>query len=142
MSQIASLVAFAKANNTDETRVHEFGFIPNWQAQEINMETGVKVNEVTKVITDHGILHAIKQHGDDAIEKPRGQKGITDADFDLIPKIVADFDSVQKGNTKGGNKGLLFIKKINNINYHVVMTLKNNRGNPKLEFSTMYARLK
>lgn len=32
--------------------------------------------------------HALKQHGDEKIEKARGQKAITERDFGMIPEIT------------------------------------------------------
>ncbi len=135
---ISELIAYAKTDET-ELKKHEFGFFPNFVEQDINRKTGVRVTGVTKIITSDSIRHIIKGHGDDKSEKERGQKGITDSDIELIPKIVANFDSVVKGNDKRG-QSVVFIKQINGIGYYVAMNVKNNLGDPKLEVRTMFAK--
>ena len=85
--KIADLVAFARADTTNTYQEINFGVFPNFQAQEINAKTGIKVNGASKFLTSSGIIHAIKGHGDDKEESKRGQKGITDSDFELIPEF-------------------------------------------------------
>lgn len=140
LTKIAELVALSKDENANDNESVEFGFFPNWQAQQINQLTQVKLNDAVKKITVYGIRHAIKVHGDDAEQKERIQIGVTDADFDLIPKIVNSFDKVEKGHEKRGNQGVLFVKSIGNIEYYVAMTLRNNKNNPVVEFRTMYKK--
>lgn len=141
MSKISELV-IAAGQGTAESEAHEFGFFPNFIAQQINRDTGVKTNGVKRIITTSGIAHAIKEHGDEKLEKLRGQKGLTVSDFELIPKIVANYDRVEKGHEHRGCKGLLFVKKINDTDYYVAMKLRMNGGDAKLEFATMYAKHK
>jgi phage-Barnase-EndoU-ColicinE5/D-RelE like nuclease3 len=140
LSKISELVAYARDATNTENREEEFGFFPNFQAQQINQATQVRLNDAIKIITSDGLRHAMKEHGNHVEENKRGQKGLTDADLNEIPNIVANFDSVQKGNTKRGQPGVLFIKTINNVKYFVAMTLYRNRGDEKLQFSTMYAK--
>ena len=63
MSKISDLVAFAKTDITNEQREVVLGNVANFQAQEINKITGVKINGAKRIITSSGIRHAIKEHG-------------------------------------------------------------------------------
>jgi phage-Barnase-EndoU-ColicinE5/D-RelE like nuclease3 len=73
-SQIAKLIEYAKADVTNTHQEINFGNVPNFQAQEINFKTGIKVNGAIKVISSSGIIHTIKRHGNDKEETARGQK--------------------------------------------------------------------
>jgi hypothetical protein len=141
VSKIAGLFASAHQGLV-ENETLEFGCFPNFVAQKINMETGVNIKGAKRLITTSGISHAFKQHGNDQLEKQRGQKGLTVSDFELIPTIVANYDRVEKGHENRGCKGLLFIKHINGVDYYVAMKLRTNGGDSKLEFATMYAKYK
>lgn len=141
MSKIANLVDAARQGLL-ENGVLEFGFFPNFVAQKINMETGGRINGARRIITTSGITHALKQHGNDQLERQRGQKGLTVSDFELIPTIVANYDRIEKGHDNRGCKGLLFVKNINDIDYYVAMKLRDKACDPRLIFATMYARYK
>lgn len=138
MTKITELIAHAKSERT-EYKEHEFGFIPNWQSQQILQITQIRVHGVKKILTSDVIRHIFKEHGNNKDQGERGQMGITDADIEKIPNIVANFDSVEKANPKHG-KSVLFIKEINGISYRVAMKLLGNQGDPKLEVRTMFAK--
>lgn len=141
LSKIADLVAFARADRTNTYQEINFGVFPNFQAQEINAKTGIKVNGASKILTSSGIIHAIKGHGDDKEESKRGQKGIIDSDFQLIPSILSDPDQVNKGIiTARGDPSIVFVKKIKFIEYYVAMAIKKNKSGVNIYFTTMYAK--
>ncbi|MBP7558105.1 MAG: hypothetical protein KA821_17645 [Chitinophagaceae bacterium] len=68
MSKIAELFAAARQELV-ENETLKFSCFPNFAAQKINMETGVNIRGAKRVITTSGISHAIKQHGNDHLEK-------------------------------------------------------------------------
>ena len=111
---LKELIIYSKTKEV-EFQEHEFGFFPNFVAQNINRDTGINISGVTKIITNDSIRHIFKEHGVKK-EKERGQKLVTDADIELIPKIVAQYDSVERGNIKHG-QSVVFIKEINKITY-------------------------
>lgn len=140
-NQIRILVAYAKANKSSETQSISIGRVSNFKGQEINSKTTVKVNGAEKTISSHAIDHTFKRHGNDTEESKRGQKGVTDKDFEYIPLILNDFDNVQKGTINGmGEQTLVFTKKINGFTYFVVMGVKGKRGINYLNFNTMYIK--
>lgn len=141
MSKISDLVAYAKANPTNTAKEINFGNVPNFQAQDINSKTGVRVNGAKKVLSNHGITHTFKRHGDDETEKKSNQKGITDLDFELIPNILSEPDNVIRGSLNSmKEQTLLFVKKVNKYTYTVVVALKQKEGVLRLHFNTMYAK--
>lgn len=140
-SQIKKLIDFAKANPTTATQEINFGNIPNFQSQDIKAKTDLSVYGAKKVMSNHGIMHALKEHGNDVAETKRGQKGIVDADLELTPKILSEPDDVLKGNlTSRGEQGLVFCKKINGFTYYVVMAIRRKREGDLLYFTTMYIK--
>ena len=140
-SQIAKLIEYAKADVTNTHQEINFGNVPNFQAQEINFKTGIKINGAIKVISSSGIIHTIKRHGNDKEESERGQKGITDADFELIPSILTAPDGVNKGIITGrGDQSIVFVKRLNSCEYYVVMAVKKQSDRITLFFTTMYAK--
>ena len=98
----------------------------------------MNIRGVTKIITSDAIRHIIKTHGTED-EKKRGQKPISYSDIELIPRIVANFDQVEKGREKHG-QSVVFTKNIDGVDYSVAMKYFNNGGNAKLEVRTMFAK--
>ena len=141
MSKIQQLVTFAKSDTTNTYSDVNFGNVPNFQAQEINAKTGVDVKGCKKYLTASGIRHAFSGHGNVELEKKNNQIAITDADFEHIPDILTNPDYLDRGNTnRRGNDAVLFIKKINGKNYHVIMSVVEERDETKLVFNTMYIK--
>jgi hypothetical protein len=138
---IAELVVLAK-DETDTSKLEiNMGVIPNFLAQDINLKTQIRVNEAKKTLSKEAIVHTFKGHGNDQEEGKRGQKGIIDKDFELIPVILNTPDEVKYGGKNSWREdSLLFIKKVNTISYYVVMAVKFKKGITELSFSTMYAK--
>lgn len=70
------------------TRVlHDLG--PPTEAEELLRQHGVDPTGYRRVVTNHAVSHAFKQHGDPIVEAARGQVAIVRTDFRRIPTIVA-----------------------------------------------------
>lgn len=138
-NKVAELISVAKANG-----IHEeinFGVIPNFKAQEVNAATGVFVRGATFFLNTSGIRHAFNGHGDHSIENARGQVGISDSDFELVPEILKDYDCVVKGNKgRKGQESIVFIKAIGKLTYHVVMSKNESKNGFGLVFNTMFIK--
>lgn len=138
---IADLVALAKTNNDAAYEDIIMGNVSNFQAQEINAKTGVKINGARKIMSTYGITHVLKGHGNNNEETARGQKGVTDKDFELVPNILSNPDSVSYGGKNSrGKESLIFIKNIDNLNYHVVMSVDVKKGQTDISLATMYIK--
>ena len=141
MSQISELIAFTKANGTNTYKEINFGNVPNFQAQEINSSTGIKVNGAKKILNNYAVAHIFKEHGNDFEQRERGQKGITDADIELIPKILSEYDAVAKGsNNSRGKQAIVFKKQISIYKYFLVMSVDAKSDKVNLFVNTMYAK--
>jgi phage-Barnase-EndoU-ColicinE5/D-RelE like nuclease3 len=141
LSKISDLVLFAKQDPDSTYKEINFGIIPNFQSQSINAETGVDTKGSLRILSTFGIRHAFSTHGDNSQEQPRGQTGITDKDFELVPEILKSPDGIEKGNlSKKGDLAVLFKKEINGKFYHVVMNVKKSKEGKSLVFGTMYIK--
>lgn len=145
-NKISDLCAFAKENQVQYKEIN-FGNVPNFQAQYINQITQLRINSATKVLSSFALNHIIKKHGKETRQEERGQKTITDADFEYIPTIFSEYESVENGgkNSKGKDC-LLYKKQINGYTYHLVASIaisKNKETNKEeinLYVNTMYAK--
>ena len=142
MSKILDLVAFAKTDTTNEQKEVVLGNVANFQAQEINKITGVKINGAKRIITLSGIRHAIKEHGNNKEQIERGQIGIIDSDFELIQDILNRPDRLVKGNDKRGKKSIMFIRLLGIKEYYIAMSLHPSKEDVKIIFNTMYIKKK
>lgn len=141
-SQIGRLLQYSREDTTNTYQDINFGNVPNFQAQNINQETGVKVNGAMKILSSHAVIHIFGTHGDDSKERPRGQKGVVDADFELIPLIFSDYDAVKYGGkNSNGKDSIIFIKEINRHRYHLVAAASVRQGEINLYVNTLYIKL-
>ena len=53
-------------------------------------ETGVKVTGFARAFQTHEVQHVRNAHGDDVVERARGQRAVRPGDFDLIPRIASE----------------------------------------------------
>jgi hypothetical protein len=136
MSQIKTLVTFAKEDTTNVYKEISLGTTPNFQAQQISANTGVNIKGLEKILTASGIRHAFAGHGNHKLESERGQVGIKDEDFELLPQILKESDSVVKGDNKRGQQSVVFIKKIITNTYHAAFVCTKNN----LVFTTMFIK--
>ena len=136
MSHISEIVAFAQSDPKKEYREIVISTMPNFQAQRIAQDTGIQVRGAKKILTTDGIRHAHSTHSNASLESKRNQIGITDADFEFMPEIVNNFDRVEIGNNKRGDKSIVFIKWMNKRLYHIAMVYSGK----DLFFATMYIK--
>ena len=136
MSHISEIVAFAQSDSNKEYREIVISTTPNFQAQRIAQDTGIQIRGAKKILTTDGIRHAYSTHGNAVLEKERNQIGITDSDFESMAEIINNFDRVEVGDNKRGNKSIVFIKWMNNKLYHIAMIYSGK----DLFFATMYIK--
>lgn len=136
MSKIIELVNFALQDSEKTAKTIVFGNTPNYVAQEIAKVTGVSVRGLKKTITADGIRHAFGGHGNDVLEKQRGQIGITPECFNCLSEVIAEYDYVEEGDPTRKPKSVLYIKRISIGLLHIVMACKAE----DLEFKTMYLK--
>jgi hypothetical protein len=141
MSKLKRLVDLALSDTEPNNEGVNLSTIPNFQAQKIAADTGIQIRGGFKTVSLYAVIHTFKRHGNDKEEKERGQRGVTAQDFDLLPEILLNPDTVTKG--KDGNRGkqaLIFVKRLEKGFYHVVMSVFKKDGNVILDLDTMYIK--
>lgn len=137
--EMAELIALAKDESCKEEKEIYLGAVPNHQGQFINEKTAIKTNGFNKTVSREALSHVIKGHADNKSEMERGQKGVCESDFLLIPSILVAPDNVECGSkNRRGQDVIKFIKTINGATYYVVMSVKVKKS--ELSFSTMYIK--
>ncbi|MCX6210279.1 MAG: hypothetical protein NTZ59_12475 [Bacteroidetes bacterium] len=143
MSKISELVQFAKQDTSNEYRFVSFSNVPNFQAQIINQVTGVSVKGMERILSAPTVRHIFATHGNDKLEKERGQVGVTDADFELMPSILTSPDYYDKSehNNRRFAQSVLFVKTFGNKKYYLAMGVQKNGAIQELVVKTMYIKL-
>lgn len=138
-SKIAELIEFANSDITNSRRDINFGNISNQLAQQIKLEHKIHVHGALKILSSFQVKHILEGHSDE-VEKAqgRGQKGVVENDFNLIPIIFLNPDSVERGYKWREKLVLKFIKTIKNYTYILVtaFSIKQNT----IEVITFYIK--
>jgi len=73
----------------------------------------------------NAINHTLKQHGNENVEKLRGQIVVVKNDFSLIEKVVIEADNIcLAGKSSIGNDLIIFEKNIEQITYFMVFEIR------------------
>lgn len=123
--------------NANENKWLEIGILTNKEIQNINQSTGIDLTGYVRILDMAGINHALRKHGSEK-EYLRGQIPVTINDFESIPDIVANPDSVEKVETnKRGLEVILYTKKIGATYYYYE---EIRTGRKKVALNTMYKK--
>ena len=105
-------------------------------------EIGIKLVGCSRIIDTNGIRHTLRRHGSEIEEAKRGQVAVNLDDFNKIPLIVKEPDSIKYG---GKNKlkqdFFIYEKKIGDT-YFLSEAVKVASAGNQLVFSSMYKRKK
>jgi hypothetical protein len=135
---VIQIFSDAKNNIKTKNKIIKFSQVSPEQAQKLREKTGLELEGYSHQINSDSIRHILKEHGNEQLERFRGQVAITERDILRIPEIVKDFDDVMnKGRNKKGEQSLLYRKKIGN-DYFYVETV--SRKNKTLNNKTMWIR--
>lgn len=103
-------------------------------------DIGIIIDTTYKHTLDNSaIRHALKSHGS-AKEVLRGQVPITDADFKIIPYIVAHYDSIATEKNRRGQDVIIYTKTL--YGGVTVYVEEIRLGRHELAASTLYKRKK
>ncbi len=84
-----------------------------------------------------GTRHAIKEHGQQKTEEPRGQIAITEGDFEKIPEVIYGYDDVSfTGKNKIGRETITYKKSFDDGTIMYVEEIRDKRKT--LTINTMY----
>lgn len=108
------------------------------EIQQIKEATGFDLSGYTRTMYSYGVNHAFKKHGNPKTEESRGQVAITEEDFELIPQIVANPDSIEFGEKNDLGNDLIKYSKIIGNQLFYVEEIRNGRKEVVLQ--TLYKR--
>ncbi|MFV0437502.1 MAG: hypothetical protein ACK5PS_08950 [Desulfopila sp.] len=104
----------------NEKRAVRFHIVTAKEAEALRTATGLDLEGYKHTVDSFGIRHSYKGHGDAAQEKKRGQLPVSANDFQRIPDIVTNYDSVEHtGKDAAGNDLILYRKDYNGETYYV-----------------------
>ena len=93
-------------------------------AEKIKKITGIDTLNRNERITAFDIKHMLNQHGNERIEKAKGQLPITKEDILKIPDVIENYDNIVKGSLNkdrnGTHQTVRFIKQYDNHTLYVV----------------------
>jgi len=104
-------------------------------------EIGLDFSELTHEMTNEFISHTIKQHGDTNSEKARGQLPITYSEFELLPDIVRNPNSVIIGAAKYGKIINAYLKRNICSSIIYIEEVLCSKKNKALRSKTMYKKV-
>ena len=99
-------------------------------ADKIKKITGIDTLNRSERITAFDIKHMLNQHGNEKIEKAKGQFPITKEDILKIPDVIENYDNIVKGNLNkdrnGTHQTVRFIKHYDNHTLYTVEVVPQN----------------
>ena len=135
--EIQELVQFAINSKNSVNKKVKINTISKIESQILKLKTDLDVEGFTRILDKSSINHTISKHGNDKIEKNRGQIAVVYDDFYLIPKIVKTENIIYSGKTKTGTDCILYQKVIGDVYYYVEEVRK---GKKELCLKTLYKR--
>ncbi|RRD43545.1 hypothetical protein EII18_03095, partial [Comamonadaceae bacterium OH3737_COT-264] len=89
-------------------------------AARIKQQAGLDVAGFSHSLDESAIRHIIGHHGNQALERARGQEAVTENDFARLPEVVAAPDKIERGHdTDDGRPTVVFQKRIGGAVYYV-----------------------
>ncbi len=110
-NKIAEILATPNSKDNSK-RVVPIAPVRSWLSKAIKEHTGLDVSNYHHQVDSYAMKHAIKKHGDKASEANRGQVAITNDDFQLLPEILDNPDSVILGTKNKKSQDQVFSVKV------------------------------
>lgn len=111
-------------------------------AEKIKKITGIDTLNRNERITAFDIKHMLNQHGNEKIEKAKGQLPITKEDILKIPDVIENYDNIIKGSLNkdrnGTHQTVRFIKQYDNHTLYIVEVVP--QGGKSLIIKTMWKK--
>jgi hypothetical protein len=129
--QIKSFVQKAQnAKGDPPNDILELGEVTPETAAKIKDATGLDATGFTHILDIPNVRHTFRQHGSPATEEPRGHVAITEDDFTLIPEVVRNPDTVERGDlTRRKRLETIVYSKRFNGNVIYVETVRQGKKN-------------
>jgi hypothetical protein len=115
-------------------------FAPVRRPGELSKLTGEDVKGFRHAASNQSMQHVLKKHGNAKIEKARGQKAVTAADFFKLPAIVRSgtYSPADQLPKPGSPKRFTITSKIGADEYTYIATVR--RGQRRIDLVTMWKK--
>jgi hypothetical protein len=94
LNTINELLEYVKTAINNDIRFVIFDELDEQEIEKLFAISGFDLQNYRRIIDSYGIIHALNKHGNETIEKQRGQIAITLNDFLLVPKIAKMPDKI------------------------------------------------
>jgi hypothetical protein len=125
-------------------KILRFWEVDENEAQIIEKNTRFKVEGYIHILDPQQLKHILDEHGDPEHEAKRGQVAITETDFQLIPDIIRNPDSIERTKTYVWDKRKKMYKLVEGIKYtkrvdgHIIYIEEVLTGQNQLSTGTIY----
>lgn len=137
---IKQLVEIALGNESNNYAEYTLGKLSPKQSKILEEVIGLRLVGAERIIDSNGIRHTLRKHGSERIESKHGQIAINLDDFNKIPLILKEPDSIfYSGKNRLKQDVFLYKKKIASI-YYIAEAVRLSKTGNKLVFQTMYKR--
>ena len=117
-----------------------FGIVAGDLAARIYQETGLDFSGLNVTLRADNVRKIFEHHGTEATEAPRGQRPITADDFQLIPIVIGEPDTIVKGEYQG--RPAAEFRKVIDGSRVSVFAVDSGKSSLDLFVQTMYAGVK
>lgn len=126
--KVSKMFKEAISGPVHDLKVYSFRKLDKKESEKLQAETGLDLDNYSHSISNIGIKHAWKQHGNEKNENLRGQEAITEKDLELIPEITLNYDSVHVSSEQSEGRPVLVYKKKMGVEYvYLEMVLGKNK---------------
>lgn len=135
--KIANL--FSKLKGTSKQTKEVVSEVSSEEAKTVKEKTGLDIDGYRHIIDNFGINHTLTKHGDEKSESNRGQIAVTQSDFERIPEIIKNPDSIENaGKNKLGRDVIRYSKTYPDGTTFYIEEVRNAKKELALE--TLYKR--
>jgi len=139
MNIIATFITTVLNETGNALKKISLGKLSNSEVSAIYINTGFDLTNFERIIDNYAIKHTFRKHGNHKTEQLRGQIGVQQTDFELIPLIINMPDKIENGGENNiGRDILLTSKEINNKRYFLAEEIRINKK--ELALQTLYIR--
>ena len=146
MSKILDFVENSLNDKENNPTEFSLGIISNSHGQKIAAITNLKtISGAEKIITAHAIRHAFVRHSSKKLELERGQIAIEKSDFDLLPDIISNPTTIERGDNQNRKRHevIKLSKNIKGSLYTALFSVVySKKEGTRLFFNTMFIKKK
>lgn len=136
---LKEFINLAIQDKTNKKITFSLGKLSQAEIEKLAIETGFDLTDFERTIDNYSIKHTLKKHGNAKTESKRGQIAVEEQDFENIPEIVANADTILSNEKNDlGNTLIKYVKDLFSTNYFYVEEIRT--GKKQVNLQTLYKR--